>query len=134
MIDAAQLIETCKQDIAHAAIQAGLDWRQEDIVSVHEDGFGDVVFLRRFNPREAVDENGDVIIRDGKPIIVWSNTMWAEYRENQPRIVWEGTNGDRITCNTQNYTFRVNVPRLICAAPWLVRIVAPDGKIKGRSA
>lgn len=122
-------IETCKREIAYAADYAGLKWSRDDLISIHDDNLGEVVFLRRFNPREKIDDDGNVVTRDGKPVMVWSDTMWLEYIENKPRLEWEAMDEDRVLGKAYDYTFRVNMPRLICVAPWLIRIIKKDGTV-----
>jgi len=129
-----ELIEICKHEIAHAANYACLKWSRDDLISIHEDGLGDVVFLRRFNPREKIDDDGNVVMRNGKPVMAWSDTMWLEYREDIPHLESVVTDGGKIMGDAHNYTFRYNVPRLVCIAPWLIRIVTDDGHIKGGTA
>lgn len=120
-----KLIEQCKKEIAHAADYAYLKWSRDDLISVHEDDLGDVVFLGRFNPHEMIGDDGNVITQDGKPILIWHHTMWFEDVLDRPILEWDKQQDGKIT-------FKCNMPRLICPAPWLVRIVTPDGQIKGR--
>jgi hypothetical protein len=132
MIDTMQLIETCKQEIAYAATYAGLDWRKEDIVSVNEKELGEVVFLRRFNPHEVevIEYNEyNEPIGTGKTIIEWCYTMWFEEIKDKPAL--EYSDRGNIIDHRYSFTFQYNIPRLVCPVPWLVRIIAPDGSIKG---
>lgn len=124
MTDTSQLIETCKREIANVATCANLDWREEDIISAHDDTFGDVVFLLRFNPHDAIDEDGKVVMRDGKPVIAWTYTMWLEDIPNVPHLEFAGyTDNGKPVVNPfseipiRDYVFRYNMPRLVCIAP-----------------
>lgn len=103
-------VESCKRDIAYYASEAGLKYSTDDIVAVHEEMLGEVVFLTRFNPYEITNEMGDTITK-------WHETMWYE------RI------DDACTYSLINDTFTYNPGRLVIASPWLVRVIKNNGEI-----
>lgn len=109
-------IETCKREIAYAADYAGLKWSRDDLVSVHEPDLGEIIFLRRFNPYDAIDDAGNTVTK-------WHDTMWFERVIGQPVL--------DVQRDGEKFTYTYHPGSLICVAPWLIRIIKKDGTIEG---